>query len=164
MELLIKQRVFSWTDTYDVYDEQEVAKYYVKAKAFSLRQVIHIYRCDNGQEVGLIRKKLFTMLPKFEMEINGQVVGTICKEFTLLKPRYRISCNDWAVEGNMMGWNYKVISGNAEIMNISKKLLSWGDTYVLDIYNSRDEVMCLMLAIAIDAENAQQNQGFVNGS
>ena len=31
MRLLIKQRVFSWTDAYDVYDENENAKYFVKA-------------------------------------------------------------------------------------------------------------------------------------
>ena len=32
MRLLIKQRVFSWTDSYDVYDENENAKYFVKAE------------------------------------------------------------------------------------------------------------------------------------
>ena len=26
MKLLIKQRVFSWTDTYDIYDENEIGK------------------------------------------------------------------------------------------------------------------------------------------
>ena len=36
MRLLIKQRVFSWTDSYDVYDENENAKYFVKAEFFSL--------------------------------------------------------------------------------------------------------------------------------
>lgn len=30
MKLLVKQRVFSWTDSYDVYDENENAKYFVK--------------------------------------------------------------------------------------------------------------------------------------
>ena len=30
MRLLIKQRVFSWTDSYDVYDENENPKYFVK--------------------------------------------------------------------------------------------------------------------------------------
>ena len=28
MRLLIKQRVFSWTDSYDVYDENENPKYF----------------------------------------------------------------------------------------------------------------------------------------
>ncbi len=34
MRLLIKQRVFSWTDTYDVYDENENRKYFVKTEMF----------------------------------------------------------------------------------------------------------------------------------
>lgn len=34
MRLLIKQRVFSWTDSYDVYDENENPKYFVK-RSFS---------------------------------------------------------------------------------------------------------------------------------
>ena len=29
MKLLIRQRVFSWSDTYDVYDEDGQPKYYV---------------------------------------------------------------------------------------------------------------------------------------
>lgn len=32
MKLLMKQRVFSWTDTYDVYDEAGNKKYFVKAE------------------------------------------------------------------------------------------------------------------------------------
>ena len=34
MKLLVKQRVFSWTDSYDVYDENENAKYFVKSRVF----------------------------------------------------------------------------------------------------------------------------------
>ena len=41
MQLLIKQRVFSWTDTYDVYDEKEEPKYFVKAEFFALGHQIH---------------------------------------------------------------------------------------------------------------------------
>ena len=36
MKLLMKQRVFSWTDTYDVYDEAGNKKYFVKAELFRL--------------------------------------------------------------------------------------------------------------------------------
>ena len=32
MKLLIKQRVFSWTDTYDVYDEYDEPKYFVNLR------------------------------------------------------------------------------------------------------------------------------------
>ena len=36
MRLLIKQRVFTWSDTYDVYDEYENPKYYVGISYMSM--------------------------------------------------------------------------------------------------------------------------------
>ena len=39
------------------------------------------------------------------------------------------------------------------MVHISKQPFHWGDTYVIDIQNPADEVMALMLAIAIDAAN-----------
>ena len=36
---------------------------------------------------------------------------------------------------------------------ISKELLHWGDTYVIDFTNPADELMGLLLVIAIDAAN-----------
>ena len=43
MRLLIKQRVFSWSDTYDVYDEFENVRYFVKGEVFSLGHCLHVY-------------------------------------------------------------------------------------------------------------------------
>jgi hypothetical protein len=40
---------------------------------------------------------------------------------------------------------------------ISKKLFRWGDTYVIDYADPRNEILVLMLAIAIDAANCTQN-------
>lgn len=54
MQLLIKQRVFSWTDTYDVYDEHESPKYFVKAEFFALGHQIHVYD-KSGKEVGMVK-------------------------------------------------------------------------------------------------------------
>ena len=41
----------------------------------------------------------------------------------------------------------------SRLVHISKKPFQWGDTYVIDIVDPKDEVMALMLAIAIDAAN-----------
>ena len=43
MRLCIKQRVFSWTDSYDVYDENGVARYFVQAEFLTLGHQIHVY-------------------------------------------------------------------------------------------------------------------------
>ena len=43
MQLLIQQRVFSWSDTYDIYDEQGNQKYFVKNELISLGHRLHVY-------------------------------------------------------------------------------------------------------------------------
>ena len=58
MKLLIKQRVFSWTDTYDVYDEAGNPKYYVKAEFFTLGHRIHVYDMNQNTQGGSATLKL----------------------------------------------------------------------------------------------------------
>ena len=152
MRLLIKQRVFSWSDTYDVYDEEGNTKYYVKAEFFSIGHRIHVYDCRQ-REIGTIQERIFTMMPKFEISAGGTVLGQIEKKFTFFRPKYEIDYNGWRAEGDFMGWNYQVISGCSTIMYITKELFHWGDTYVIDFENSEDEIMGLLLVIAIDAAN-----------
>ena len=84
MRLLIKQRVFTWSDTYDVYDEYENPKYYVKAEIFAWGHQLHVYD-QEGNELGVIHQKVLSFLPEFEIEINGEVIGTIYKNFTFFQ-------------------------------------------------------------------------------
>ena len=107
MKLLIKQRVFSWTDSYDIYDENGNAKYCVKAEFLSIGHRLHVYDVT-GQEIGLIKEKVFTLLPVFEIYISGEYCGLVQKKFTLFCPKYEIDFNGWRVEGDFLGWEYDV--------------------------------------------------------
>lgn len=152
MRLLIKQRVFSWSDTYDIYDENENVRYSVKAEILSLGHRLHVYDAwDN--EIGLIREKLISFLPAFEIETGGVVQGMIQKKFSFFTPKYEIDFNGWRVTSDFLGWDYDVYSECCPIIHISKEFLHWGDTYVIDIADPKDELMGLMLVIAIDAAN-----------
>lgn len=155
MRLLIKQRVFSWTDSYDVYDENGNARYFVKAELFALGHQLHIHDKYNN-EIGVIHQRLLTFLPAFEIEIGGEIKGTIQKQFAFFKPKYEIDYNGWRVEGDFLGWDYDVYSGCSSVIHISKELLHWGDTYVIDFSNPADELDGLLLVIAIDAANCSQ--------
>lgn len=155
MRLLIKQRVFSWTDSYDIYDENGNAKYFVKAEFLALGHQLHVYD-KNDCEIGIIHQRLLTFLPAFEIELNGCKIGEIQKQFSLFCPRYEIDFNGWRVEGDFLGWDYDVYSGCSAIIHISKELLHWGDTYVIDFANPEDELMGMLLVIAIDAANCSQ--------
>lgn len=153
MKLRIKQRVFSWTDTYDVYDERGVACYYVKAEFLALGHQIHVYEKTTGREVGSIHQRLLTFMPTFEIVIDGRVQGTVRKEFSLFRPRYNVDYRGWMVEGDLFAWDYRVMQGGAEVMSITKEWLTWGDTYTLTYSNPANEMPGLLLVIAIDAAN-----------
>ena len=157
MELLIRQRVFSWTDSYDVYDASGQARYFVKAELFSFGHQIHIYDKRTGAELGSVRQKLFTLLPTFELVMNGRTVGIIRKKFTLFTQDYQVEYRGWDVEGDFLGWDYRVMERGRPIMDISKQWLAWGDTYTLRYANPADEFPGLLLVIAIDAANCDHN-------
>lgn len=157
MKLLIKQRVFSWTDSYDVYDESGEARYQVSAEFFSLGHRLHVYDKRTGREIGAIHEKILTFLPQFEIVIAGEVRGVVRKEFTFFIPKYRVDYRGWDVDGDIMGWDYRVTDGGREIMDISKELFHWSDTYVLNFRDPADEIPGLLLVLAIDAANCDRN-------
>lgn len=157
MKLLMKQRVFSWTDTYDVYDEAGNKKYFVKAELFRLGHQIHVFDVS-GNEIGMIKQRLFTLLPSFDIVISGREFGNIQKEFTFFKPHYEIDYNGWRCEGDFLAWDYDVYAGCSSVVHISKELFHWGDTYTINILNPEDEIPALMLVIAIDAANCTQGK------
>lgn len=156
MQLRIRQRVFSWTDSYDVFDETGYAKYEVRGALLSLGHQIHVYRKDADEvnaEVGYIRQKLFTLMPAFEIVKDGYVCGTIRKKFTFFSEDYEVDYRNWQVEGDFPGWDYRVRENGKIVATISKELFHFSDTYVLNYYNPSDEAAALMLVLAIDAAN-----------
>ena len=161
MQLHIRQRIFSWTDRYDVQDETGEARYEVRSALFSLGHQIHVYhkRADEHQEeVGCIRQKLLTLMPAFQVEVNGQILGTVRREFTLFKPRYHVDYLGWDVEGDLMGWDYRVTKNGRQILSISKDVFRLSDTYTLTYADPSVEIPGLLLVLAIDAANCSHNE------
>jgi uncharacterized protein YxjI len=156
MELRIKQRVFSWSDTYDVYDESGEARYYVRAEILALGHQIHVYDKRSGREIGSVHQRLLTLTPEFEIVIGGQSVGTIRRKLTFFMPKYEVDFKGWEAEGDLFHWDYTVRHGDRQVMQIQKEWLTWGDTYVLRYGSSSDEIPGLMLVIAIDAANCNK--------
>ena len=158
MKLLIKQRIFTLTDNYYVYGPDGEIRYEVEAEFFSLGHKFHVYDKRNGAEIGVIREKLFTLLPTFEIVVSGQVLGTIRKKFTFFRENYEVDYRGWNVEGDFMGWDYRVMQGQRQVLSITKELFNWSDTYALNFSNPADEIPGLLLVIAIDAANCSERK------
>ncbi len=155
MKLLFKQRLFSWFDSYDIYNETGETVYVVKGQ-LAWGHCLKIYD-PYGNEIGTVQERILTLLPKFEIYVHDEYAGCISKELTFFKPAYNIDFNGWHVEGSFWEWDYSVVDGGGrQIARISKELFNLTDTYSIEVNNSADALCALMLVLAIDAEKCSR--------
>ncbi len=155
MKLLFKQRMFSWFDSYDIYDEAGNQVYFVKGQ-LSWGHCLKIYDAA-GYELGTVQERVLTFLPKFELYLGQQYAGCVSKEFALFQPRYHIDCNGWYIEGSWTEWDYAIYGPDgSQAAVISKELWNWTDTYVIDVARPEDALCALMVVLAIDAEKCSR--------
>lgn len=156
MKLLFKQRLFSWLDSYDIYDEAGNTVFTVKGE-LSWGHLLRIYDAI-GNDVGYIKERVFTFLPKFEIYLGDNYVGCISKEFTFFKPKFNIDYNGWTVDGDWLEWDYSIFNSTTQtVATVSKEIWNWTDTYVIDVKDPNDAICVLMLVLAIDAEKCSRN-------
>ncbi len=157
MKLYFKQRLFTWFDSYDIYDELDNTLYTVKGQ-LAWGHCLKIFDAA-GNAIGCVKEKILTFLPCFEIYgANDAYLGRIQKEFSLFKPRYDIDFNGWHVEGSFMEWDYTIKDGNGgTVATISKELFHWADAYVIDVTDAKDALYALMFVLAIDAEKCSRN-------
>ena len=156
MKLLFKQRLFSWFDSYDIFDEQGNTVYTVKGQ-LSWGHCLKIYD-TRGRELGTVKQRVLTFMPKFELYLGDQYWGCISREFTLFRPRYNIDCNDWHIDGDWREGNYQILDNTYTLVaTISKSIWNLTDTYVIDVKDPQNALCTLMLVLAIDAEKCSRD-------
>lgn len=156
MKLLFKQRLFSWFDSYDIYDEQGNTLYVVKGQ-LSWGHCLKIFDARDN-EVGMVKEQVFTFLPKFNIYENGNYLGCISKEFSFFTPHYNIDFNSWHIDGQFLEWNYTIRDASGCIAAvISKELLHLTDTYIIDVPRPEDALCALMFVLAMDAEKCSRS-------
>ena len=133
MKLLFKQRIFSWLDSYDIYDEKGETVYTVKGQ-LSFGHKLFIYK-------------------------NEEYIGAVEKEFTFFKPKFILDYKDWQIEGNFWEWDYQIVDYSGNIIGlINKEIFHMSDTYSLTIEHDEDAFYVLMIVLAIDAQKCSQNK------
>lgn len=156
MKLLFKQRVFSWLDSYDIFDENGDVLYKVESQ-LSWGHCLHILDAA-GNHVATVQERIFTFLPKFELYLGETYWGCVQKEFSFFQPRYALDCNGWQVSGDFFEWEYSVATAcGSPVASVSKEVFHWADTYVIDVVDPQDALCALMLVLAIDAEKCSRD-------
>ncbi|MCD7887483.1 MAG: LURP-one-related family protein [Clostridiales bacterium] len=155
MKLLFRQRLFSWFDSYDIYDEAGDPVFTVEGQ-LSWGHCLHILD-RNGSHVGTVREKVLSLLPRFELYEAGCYLGSFRKEVTFLRPRYDLDFNGWTVQGEVFEWDYRICDQSGrQVASVSKELFHLTDTYIIEVANPGDALYALMVVLAIDAEKCSR--------
>lgn len=155
MKMLFKQRLFSWFDSYDIYDEYGEVLFTVQGK-LSLGHCLHVLD-RAGNHIATLQERVLTFLPKFELYLGEVYVGCIRKEFTFFRPKFTLDCNGWQVNGEVFEWDYQISDETGgRIATITKELFHLTDTYVIDVEQQENALLALLVVLAIDAEKCSR--------
>lgn len=162
--LYMKQKVFSFGEKYNVFDENENVVYHIKGKVFSIKNKLDMYQGD--RLVYHFERKLFRFLPEYELYTpEGEVIATIKKNFQFIGGKLTIHSRygEMKFVGQILQRDFQLFNDHKEVMSVHKKWLSWGDSYEIMIHDDTREAFYVALVIMIDAI-FHQNSGHSNSS
>lgn len=149
MKLYFKQKIFTFKQKTDIFDEFGNIMFRAEGEIFSLGRRMHVY--DNmNNEVAFVQQRLLHLMPRFSVYINGQYIADVVREFTLFRNNYRIEGLNWHIDGDFLAHDYRITYGGRYIASIHKHWMTWGDSFEIDIAYEQDTVMALAVIIAID--------------
>ena len=149
MKLYIKQRIFSWNDSFSVYDSMERELFTVQGALFSFGKKLTIFdRTD--RKIYRIEQELFRFRPRYHIVKHGEIEATVVKEFSMFRPYYTVEGPGWEVQGDFFDHTYEITDGGRLVASVQKQWFTWGDTYEINVDDAYDPVAVLAVAIIID--------------
>lgn len=149
--LYIKQKFFKILDHYPITDENGQTIYQVDQEFRFIGNTVHVSNA-NGQHIFTIDRVVLTLLPKFIVQFaNGQEIS-IQSNFTLFHRDIDIDPDNLGlnVSGDFWDHEFSLIQRGRTVGTISKKWLTFADTYRLDIYDDSLQDVFIAVVIAVD--------------
>lgn len=153
-QFYLKQKVFSLTDRYKIFDDRQNELYEVRSKMFSITNKMEFVRLSDGQTLFHFQKQLLHLMPTYHlMDGAHESLATVKKQFTVFTKKIHVNANDgtYAVEGDYLGHQFTVIKDGEEVASLRKKWISWGDTYEVSVFQDDKAEFMLALVILLDS-------------
>lgn len=151
VRFIVQQRILSLSDSFIIKNENGQSAYQVEGKLFSFGDKLTLYDI-NSQEHIYIEQKLFKFMPEYHFFKGGRRLAVVKKEFTFFKPQFNIESEfgHYIVEGNFLGYNFRILKDGAVVALVDKAFFSFRDTYSVEILPGEDPGFLLAVCIVID--------------
>ncbi len=151
MKLYIKQKVFTIGDNFEVFDENQNTVFKVNGELFRMLSKFHL-KDSNGNEIFTIERR-FSFGYSYEIKTGGRTVAIIKKQMAFFNASFDIQAftgDTFLADGNIFGWDFTITKNGAPYATLSKKLLSWGDSYEIEVYDNAELAFATAIVVAID--------------
>lgn len=154
--LVIKNKMFSIKGNSTVKDENDVDRFIVKGKVFSIGRKKRI--CDlDGKVLYTVKNKLikFFMNSCYIYDGEGNKVARIKQKFKLFKKEFTLTgyADEIEIKGDFIQHCLEIYKNGEKIGEVGKKFVSLVDRFRLDCYNDADAPLLVALVVAIDNIN-----------
>jgi len=151
MRYLIRQKIFSFRDSFTIKNEFNEDCFKVTGKILSFGNKLHLTDLQ-GNELYYIEQRLFRFLPEYTIYRNGNPVATVKKNFTLFRPSFNINSvyGDLNIDGNFFAYDFTIFKNGSPVAIVSKEWFAFSDTYGVSISDGEDAAFILALVIVLD--------------
>ncbi|MCX7710240.1 MAG: LURP-one-related family protein [Clostridia bacterium] len=151
MRYIIRQKIFSFGDSFKIKDEAGNEIFMVKSQLLSFGHKLRIYDMA-GNELCYIEQQLLRFMPEYDIYVGGGLTANIKKKFTFFKKEFIISGSggEYYIDGDFWAHEFDIVKNGIVVARISKSFFSFSDTYGVDIDDREDQVTNLAMAIVID--------------
>ncbi len=157
MIFTLKQKIWSWLDSYNILDSNGKVLYTVNSRLawghyFEIRD-------KNGVCIATVKQKIWSFLSKFEIYYGSEFVGCVSRQWSFFRPEYDIDFMGWTVEGELdfLRWNYRICDKDGNTVAVTKREYGFVDTYSVEVDKEENALPALILALSIDAEECSRN-------
>jgi uncharacterized protein YxjI len=153
MRYVMKQRLFTLTDDYDVTDAEGNAVYYVDGKLISLGKQLSFQDMEQ-RELAFIKQKLLNWGPTYEIWHQGELEAVVKKElFTFFHCVFHVDepgHDALTAEGNFNDHEYVFTRAGRQVASVSEQWFTFADTYGVEVDEQEDPVLILACTVVID--------------
>ncbi len=148
MILTIKKKIFPYDGYYEVYDQAGYLVYKATLRSGVGEQKTLLDA--NNNEVAILKRKVLSFMPKFDICINGQVAGTILKKVSPLHPTYTLDTKGWTMVGNYPEWRFNVTDAAGNLVVVIRWDPNILRTYTIDTAYDSDALFAVLLMLAFN--------------
>jgi uncharacterized protein YxjI len=147
----IRQRIFSFGDSFIIKDEYDNDRFEVQGKIFSIGNKLKIFDMA-GNELVYMEQEVFHLLPRYNIYLNGDLAACVKKELSFFKPSFTIQSNmgNYTIDGDIFSHEFEIMKNGLRSAYVSKAWFSFSDSYGAEISDSENQAFMLAMVIVID--------------